>query len=654
MPNYRKPNKGKKSAEDKQPSLQNIKEEVLSSGRMPPVSKPNEVARAVYALFEHATERIRPWHKASDEYRRYYNGKQLDLDAIPDFKSKVFVNEIHATIETMKPKIAESVASTDILALKEDDIPATQALSQRVQLAWRESAIEDDKPNIVHDLVLDGGAILKGYSDVKVSRIDNRRVVRDPDAPSFDASMYIIDQVLDTISGTELFFGKAIKGLKAEFEKIETKEGAPEGPPGTGGDASIGFSFTPVNQSTPVYRASAGGISSAFQKAKRVLRLECWVRDGTTRIEREVIGVDEEDGEDILGPEEIVPVYPFGRLINIAVGCDADSKVGGEPELLVLLDRHNPFEKLYENTGRFPFVYIPCYPTDDLWSMSVVSNLIPLQDGLNRIVRQLMHNVDLVVNPKTIWHGRAGVKKNDITNRPGEQIILDLVCEVKPSEASFSPPIPPIVHHLLPVIAWYRAVMRDVSGEVDVARGEKPGSVTSGVAINLLQVKADNRTLLKAERISIGFKQAREMLAYIAQQFDEEEFDVPDESVRESQQFIPYNPENTRGLGFRVVGTKRRSMSEMIQILTAVAELEQYGVPGDLVLEYAEDPRLQQLFTEKREERRQQELELKQMEIQAQQQQQTQQIEGGIAQQVIANAMQQAQQGNGGQNAAQE
>ena len=578
--------------------------EFYRTGKLPRPTAGNaqEIAEIVYALFKHCKDKYQVWWKAGDEDRRYYRGENSTKK--PTYKSNVFDPEIAVVVDTMRPRVIDSIAQADILPVDGEQAEAAMALSQRVEFAERLSRMRKQKKTIVNDVLIEGGTIIKLFSDVTAHRLKPRRVMREPEADSFDTANYIIDHKLTTVADTVIEFGKKAKKLKATFREFEADEGAPTGPPSVGSSSIMTTSFAPVGETSPINRYASTQYAEDFTAAERVLRIEMWVRDKTTvKVPAEAFQ-NERSGAEIATEFIDVPVYPHGRVINIGVGVNEDgTDKDGKSNVMLLMDRENQFKRLYEQTGRFPFVEILAYPTDDVWSQSVIRPLIPLQNALNDAWNQTLDNVTVVNNPKQVIHGQAGIKKGQLKNKPNEEIILPEGSDLPVNQALIWSQIPPVVQHMILVIREIKDAMRNASGVRDVSRGETPGSVTAASAIHLLQVRAENRTLLRAEDISDGMEQVKEGLAYTAQDFDEGMMRIPDDSRDSEKQFTEYDSDKSRQITIRVVGVRRKGTAEVVEILQAVAQIETTTGLGELVLMYDEDPRMHQLYIQLKETR---------------------------------------------------
>jgi hypothetical protein len=584
-----------------QDRTKDLLQEAQRNAALPPASKPDDVALTVFALYEHAIEAYKPWYAVNDEDREFYKGNQAPKK--PKLKSNIVDNEIRSAIDTMQPKILDSIGEADLSPITEDDVEPVKALNERIKYAMRECKLVAGRKKVVKDVLRDGGAIIKADSSVSARQIDWRRIVREPEASSFNDAFYIIDQVLETYADTVEQFGRRAKGVATQTEPIEGNKDITVGPPKDSGTA-LTLTSAPVNATTPATRYIYNMTGNEFTKAERVLRLECWIRDKSKH------KVTDENGEEI---EKLV--YPHGRVVNVAVSANKEGiperGTSHTPEVITLRDRPNPFETLYKMTakydengkeiqpGRFPITLILCYDAEEenVWGLSAIRPVIPLQKKLNFVWNQLFDNTDVVVNPPKIVSGMAGVKKGDIKGVPNEVIILNPGNELDVNKAMQFVSIPSVVQHLVPVIHELKDAIRSVLGVMDVTRGETPGAVTAASAIHLLQVKADNRLLLGGARISDGYKEVAENLAYIAQDFDAEPMEIPDESYDEDKKFTQYDPETVRGKKLRVTGERRMTIGEIIEILTAGVQME-VNFPGamKLILMHADDPRLHSLY----------------------------------------------------------
>jgi hypothetical protein len=217
------------------------------------------------------------------------------------------------------------------------------------------------------------------------------------------------------------------------------------------------------------------------------------------------------------------------------------------------------------------------------------------------------------VKPRNIWHPRSQIKPIHNTDADNEDIYLPSSCDVLPEQAVHTMTIPSIIQYITPLILSIRYAIKEISGTNDVMRGGVPSGVTSGVAINELQTSSNSRPLQKGDNISKGMMQVAEMIAYICQDFDDTEMDgvdengkpitvpnemeFPDDSGTDTT-FIKYRPGEVRDLGFRVIGTTKKSMEVIAQICVLIANLKQSGIDPKILLHYIDDPIFEKLYIE--------------------------------------------------------
>jgi len=579
--------------------LKDLREKVYSSGELPPENHA-DLGMAVYALQQDAQREMYAWHKTINKYRRYYKGDQLDYKKLPNGVPIVIENQILVIIETVKPRVVSSVADTDILPANREDVNATKALSQRVQYAWRQSRMKEEMSEIVHDLILDGGVTLKGFRDVSVARIDNRRILQVIGADSFEQAS-IIDQSLSTRGEIKKKYGRLSGKLKATVPQLESKENDGSGAPKIeDSNADTSVASTPIGESTPVYRHFDDPTDLFNQGVNKVLVIEVWYRDqATDKVGEREVGFDDTANKSITEFESEELKYPHGRIVTIGVGVEANGFVKeSDPNVVVLNDRKNRFEKLFEGTrteerpGQFPFLRTLCYPTDDKWSMSIATNIMLLQDALNKEWRRLLENIDSVIRPSLFLSELLGIEESEITNMSGQIFVIDGAINPADIRNTFGTiVIPPVINDILIAIEKLRESIERVSGLTDVLRGDNPSGVTAGVSLDLLRAQGETRILLSPDRLSFMMQNARAMLAYISQDFDTEKMVLPNESKQDKDEFTDFDPDETRDIGFRVEGTRRKTMTEMFAILAAMAELRAKGIDPTLALMYEDDPR---------------------------------------------------------------
>ena len=188
--------------------------------------------------------------------------------------------------------------------------------------------------------------------------------------------------------------------------------------------------------------------------------------------------------------------YPKGRRVIIA----------GD---VLLQDGENPYDD-----GKFPFVATQCYKLPGkFWGMSEVDELITIQTEMCALYNSLIDNAKLNGNPWVIKDKNSGVDSNSLTNVPGLVVTKNPGSEVKRE----APPAMP--SYIQQVIQDLKYDVQVVSGVFDATRGERPASITSGVAIQALQDSSQGRIRLKTQQLENMLSELGSMWLSRMQQF---------------------------------------------------------------------------------------------------------------------------------------
>ena len=160
---------------------------------------------------------------------------------------------------------------------------------------------------------------------------------------------------------------------------------------------------------------------------------------------------------------------------------------------VVLRDEENPFWH-----GEFPHEILDWgLNLSDPWGQSEVKQLRKAQEALNRIASDILKNTLLMNNFKVIMDQNAlePDEADKLTNRPA--IVLR---KRQGSELRFESP-PALPGYLFQLVEFLVRSIELVSGLGEVTRGGRPGGVTSGLAIEGMQLAAQTIVRLQARRL---------------------------------------------------------------------------------------------------------------------------------------------------------
>ena len=145
--------------------------------------------------------------------------------------------------------------------------------------------------------------------------------------------------------------------------------------------------------------------------------------------------------------------------------------------------------------GATPSNVMPCQHVkwtelrNRVWGLSLLTPLLELQSYYNRARGQILHNVELMANPKWLIPKNAGVAPNAITKKAGEKIFYNPAGGIPQQVAAA-----PIPAYVIDNIRQLQSEMMDVSGVHGSTLGKRQIGILSGKAIQEMTA-ADMSTL---------------------------------------------------------------------------------------------------------------------------------------------------------------
>ena len=394
-----------------------------------------------------------------------YTGELFERGSTNKKLGNAIPNHVFATVETIKPIMVTNPPKNVVLPTKEDGFLKAMIIQDALDYEWDRTnligKVTDALTNglicgtMVIGLFWDGKAN-KGLGNIKPVVISPFNFFIDPMAEYIDEAQYVMYATYKSL-------GELCKYYPDKAEELS-------GQASNDIDENLAFGKDKTNAKN------------------QILYIECYMRD-YTRIEEE----EEEDGKKYKVKK---PKYPNGRRVIIA----------GD---VLLSDGENPY-----NDGKFPFVSWNCYKLPGrFWGMSEVEELITIQTEMCNLYNSLIDNAKLNGNPWVIKDKNAGVETKSLTNTPGLVITKNPGSEVK---RDAPPPMPAYIQQVIQDLKYDVQV---VSGVFDAMRGERPMSVTSGVAIQALQDSSQGRVRLKIQALERMLAELGGMWLHRMQQF---------------------------------------------------------------------------------------------------------------------------------------
>ena len=116
-----------------------------------------------------------------------------------------------------------------------------------------------------------------------------------------------------------------------------------------------------------------------------------------------------------------------------------------------------------------------------LWGLSLLAPLLDLQTLYNKARTQIVHNIEMMSNPKWLVPKTAGVATSAITNKIGEKVYYN-PSGGRPEQVSAAP----IPSYVIDNVTRVQSEIGDVAGLHSVTLGKRAVGVTSGKAMETL------------------------------------------------------------------------------------------------------------------------------------------------------------------------
>lgn len=385
------------------------------------------------------TKLVDTWKKSYDAYIGDLFKKNISND-----RSNAVPNNIFATVETVKPIMVTNIPKNIVLPKNEDSFDKAMMLQETLNYEWRRTDFLDCILEFLSNGLIYGTAILgllwNGESSRGTGEVEP--VVISP----FN---FFIDPMATSIKNSEYCMYATYKSYGELLKRYPEKQ------------EELEISKTNDLDDDLTYGKEKDNAKN------QLLYIECYFRDYT------IIEGENDNGETIKKMK-----YPNGRRVLIA----------GD---VLLSDSENPYKD-----GEFPFREWKCYNLPNkFWGMGEVEQLVSVQKEICNLYDDIIENAHLMGNPIWIMDKNCGVAQGSLTNRKGLVVRKNPGTEVK---RDAPPSMPSYVKDIANDLKYDVQV---ISGVYDATRGERPTSVTSGVAIQALQESSQGRIRLKTQNL---------------------------------------------------------------------------------------------------------------------------------------------------------
>ena len=395
-----------------------------------------------------------------------YTGELFERGSKNKKLGNAIPNHIFATVETVKPIMVTNPPKNIVLPTSEDGFEKAMLIQEALDYEWKRTKLLPRILDALTNELVYGNMIIglfwnqksnKGLGNVEPVIISPFNFFIDPMAETIDEAEYCMYATYKNL-------GELTKHYPDKAEELSNA------------------ASSDVDENLTMGRDTTNA-------KNQLLYIECYLRD---------YSIDESIEEEEDGTKYKVRKmkYPKGRRVIIA----------GD---VLLQDGENPYDD-----GKFPFVATQCYKLPGkFWGMSEVEELITIQTEMCALYNSLIDNAKLNGNPWVIKDKNSGVDGNSLTNVPGLVVTKNPGSEVKRE----APPAMP--SYIQQVIQDLKYDVQVVSGVFDATRGERPTSITSGVAIQALQDSSQGRIRLKTQQLENMLSELGSMWLSRMQQF---------------------------------------------------------------------------------------------------------------------------------------
>lgn len=194
-----------------------------------------------------------------------------------------------------------------------------------------------------------------------------------------------------------------------------------------------------------------------------------------------------------------LPELPNGGMFTIA----ADQLVQGFD--------HWPYEH-----GQYPYSKLDSIPTGKFYTSSIIEDLIPLQQELNRSRSQLIESKNRMSKPQLVAP-KGSVDPKRITTEPG--LVIEYAIGLEPPQPL---PMQNLPSYVTEEINRLYTDMSDISGQHEVSNGSTPPGVTAATAISFLQEQDESLIATHYTSIEEAIEKcAAQSLMYVKMYWDE-------------------------------------------------------------------------------------------------------------------------------------
>lgn len=385
------------------------------------------------------------------------------------------LNLIGDVVQRKASLLTDSRPILQVVSTNKELVHQPKLLEQLLRSIWDEAVWQEELPRAIAMAEVSGSVVglmtidhqaNGGRGDVVPQVLDARAVVIDPAVirpTQMPDAEFVISETMRSVASLIEQYGERAREIRpdASLSSMPASDLSME----QGGILSGAFGY---------FRRLRQGRRTQPTAIARAWERHYWFKDWERY----------PDDEPMAGQ----PMWSRPRLIRHVIAA------GG----VVLRDEPNPFWH-----GGYPHEILDWgMELEHPWGQSEVKQLRKAQEALNRIASDILKNTVLMNNFKVIMDQNAlePDEVDKLTNRPAI-----LLRKRQGTELRFESP-PALPAYLFQLVEFLVRAIEMVSGLSEVTRGQKPGGVQSGIALEGLQLAAQTVIRLQTRRIESWIK----------------------------------------------------------------------------------------------------------------------------------------------------
>ncbi len=397
------------------------------------------------------------------QFKQVRAGGPFDLyiPKAPSWRVRIVINQIRRVVRKELSRLTAQKPNAFVVpsSAEDGDVFAAQAGSQIWDSLWRRLEFNKTLRKAVFWQTIAGNGFLKSYWDPTKIDPNNKELPGDICIESINPfHIFVPDLLTEDIEDQPYVIQAQIKpnGWIRQHLGIDV----------------VSNSLENVDDAMQ----SVMGVYRNMQKRDQSVILEIWVKPG------------------------YLPELPQGGMLTIAAN-----------QLVQGMD-HWPYEH-----GKYPYAKLDAIQTGKFYNSSIIEDLIPLQQELNRTRAQIIEAKNRMAKPQLVAE-KGSIEPRKVTSEPG------LVIEYN---TGFQPPQPlplqSLPSYVTEEVNRLYTDISDLSGQHEVSQGSTPPGVTAATAISFLTEQDESLVASHYTSIEEGIEKTAAMaLDYVQMYWDEE------------------------------------------------------------------------------------------------------------------------------------